>query len=145
ALKDYPSHDRKGFNLARKVHRDRPGLRIFGVTALADSITGECENWFQTVGDPITGIGVYQKDRQWVLLRHRVFKLTGQPSPVKVFIVHGHNHKIRDELGDYAKKLKWKVEVLAEGLSSGRTWIELFEKQVEQASLAWILFTSDEW
>jgi CheY-like chemotaxis protein len=145
ALQEYPKHDRTGYNLARKIHHEHPQLRIFGFTGLMEGITPECESWFRTVGDPMTGIGVYHKQSQWVLLRHRVFKLTGRPSPVKVFIAYGHDHRTMDELREYALGQGWDVEVLRESQSPNRSWIEQFEVQAGGASLAWVLFTPDEW
>lgn len=137
--------DYKGFKLAKKIRAEYPHIKIFGMTSLMDRLMPECECWFRESGDPETGIGVYHKHSQWVLLRHRIWKLTGQPSPVKVFIVHGHDLSTRDELRSYAEDLNFDVEILGEGLSQGRTWIERIEKSTNQASLAWVLFSPDEW
>ena len=90
-------------------------------------------------GEPQTGIGVYHKQRHWALLRHRVFMLTGQPSPVRVFLVHGHDDSCRDELQKFAEdELKWEVTVLGQRESHGLTWIRTVRETCWQnVSLAW--------
>lgn len=144
-LVDLPRSPQRGYSMSQKIHDEHPGLVIFAITGLMDGVTPQCKEWFRTVGDPATGIGVYHKQREWVLLRHRIFKLTNQQSPVKVFIVHGHDDKTREELRDFAQRQGWEVVVLGEQQSQGQTWIEHFERQMHEVSLAWVLFTPDEW
>jgi CheY-like chemotaxis protein len=138
-------NDKPGYVLARKIRAENRDVRVFGVTSHRESFDKDCRKWFCANGDPSEMIGVYEKDLQWVLLRHHILQVSGQETFVRTFVIHGHDHETRDQLRNYAEELGWNVEVLAEMQSHNQTWIERFEKEADQASLAWVLFTPDEW
>ncbi len=144
-LTGYSEFKPNGYALARLVREEFPDVPVFGFSNFPDEIDATGREWFQESACPSRPFGIYAKQQQWVLLRHHVRIMTGQPAPVRVFIVHGHDHGTRDELVRYVRGLKWDADVLGEGQSKSRTWIERFEKQADQAALAWVLFTADEW
>lgn len=142
-------HEPDGFALARWVREQLPAAGVYGMTGLMDKLSPTQKQWFQEAGDPVTGIGVYNKYRDWPLLRHRLLLRVGRQTQVQVFIVHGHepgaSPSTRDELAKYARGLGWRPEILQEGHWRSRTWIESIETHAASASLAWVLFTADEW
>jgi len=145
-LKGYEGFAPDGYALAQRIRRDWPRVPVFGLTQMMDDISPSCHDWFRQNGDPSGTIGVYDKSRQWVLLRHHLLKLTGQAPPVKVFIVHGHDDDTKEELRQYVTgNLGWEAKILGEVERQNGTWIELFEREARQASLAWVLLTPDEW
>ena len=74
-----------------------PSLKSLAITSRMDKVNPECKKFFKESGDPSHAVGVYDKNSEWVLLRHHVMRLTSQPTIVRVFIVHGHDHSLRDE------------------------------------------------
>jgi predicted nucleotide-binding protein len=147
-LGEFASIQPNGYGLAQLFRQERRNRPVFGLTQEIENIAKTVQNWFKTAGDPTGDIGVYNKKTQWVLLRHHILKLAGQPPRVKVFIVHGHDaSNTKDELVRFVTdNLKWPQPViLQDAKKSGKTWIDLFEEHASLSAMAWILFTPDEW
>jgi predicted nucleotide-binding protein len=68
--------------------------------------------------------------------------LPEQP-PAEVFVVHGHNDALREQVARYLEKLDIKPIVLSEQPNRGQTLIEKLE-QNSNVSLAVVLFTPDD-
>jgi CheY-like chemotaxis protein len=144
ALRGYEDLHPNGYALAARIRKGHPNLPILGMTGQPKRVTPECVEWFRDRGDPPHSGGVYDKVRQWELLRHRICKIAGTAARVRIFLVHGHDHAMRDQFCDYARSLGFEPRTLG-GLEWGNsTWIELFEQEAERATLAWILLTGDD-
>ena len=61
-----------------------------------------------------------------------------------VFIVHGHDDALKQEVARYIEKLGLNAIILAEQANQGRTIIEKFEAHAEQAGFAIVLLTPDD-
>ena len=61
-----------------------------------------------------------------------------------VFIVHGHDHKTRDDVSKFISNWGLTPTVLDEQPNKGRTIIEKFEECADKASFAIILLTPDD-
>jgi predicted nucleotide-binding protein len=62
----------------------------------------------------------------------------------KVFIVHGHDEALKQEVARFLDKLKLEAIILAEQVSQGRTIIEKFEAHAEEVAFALVLLTPDD-
>ena len=62
----------------------------------------------------------------------------------KIFIVHGHDSKIKDEVTEYLLSLGLNPIVLQDQPNLGKTIIEKLEYYVNQTSFAIIIFTKDD-
>lgn len=141
--------DHDGYGLARwlRAQPSRARLPVLGFTSDVRA-AADCDGWFRASGDPSRAVGVYDKFTQRALLRHHVLRLTGQPSPITLFLIHGHDPAFRDDAERYALQLfggDARTVVLGEQPRHGHTWIEMFEAHADGASLAWVLASPDEW
>lgn len=64
--------------------------------------------------------------------------------PSKVFVVHGHNLKIRDSVTQYLRQLGTTPIVLQDEANQGDTVIEKFERHSEDIAYAVVLMTIDD-
>lgn len=64
--------------------------------------------------------------------------------PRRVFVVHGHNHYLRDTLADILRKLKFDPVVLQDEASRSLTIIEKLERDTDKVGFAIILYTPDD-
>ena len=71
-------------------------------------------------------------------------KETTFPQSNKVFIVHGHNKALRDEVKNVLYELGLKPVVLSEQANGGKTIIEKFEENSGKVNFAIILMTADD-
>jgi predicted nucleotide-binding protein len=62
----------------------------------------------------------------------------------KVFVVHGHDERILQECARFIEKLDQQVVILREQANQGRTIIEKFEQQADEAGFAVVLLTGDD-
>ena len=62
----------------------------------------------------------------------------------KVFIVHGHNEAVKENVARFVEHLKLKPIILHEQADKGRTIIEKFEANSEDVSFAIVLLTADD-
>ncbi len=62
----------------------------------------------------------------------------------KVFIVHGHDEALKQEIARFVDKLKLEAVILAEQVNQGRTIIEKFEAHAEEVAFALVLLTPDD-
>lgn len=62
----------------------------------------------------------------------------------KVFVVHGHNERVLQECARFLEKLDQEVVILREQSNAGRTIIEKFEQQAQEAGFAVVLLTADD-
>ena len=132
-----------GHALAIHLTQLKPSPKLLGLTFDVRG-AADCIDFFRAVGDPSKEVGVYDKNTQLALLRHHVLHLVGQQANVKVFIVYGHDHKLRDQAKKYCEEtLGWTAETLDP--TNGVGWMDQFERQGNEASLAWVLATDDEW
>lgn len=67
-----------------------------------------------------------------------------RPIGKNVFIVHGHDEKLKLEVARYIERLQLTAIILAEKANQGRTIIEKFEKHAEAVDFAIILLTPDD-
>ena len=67
-----------------------------------------------------------------------------KPASDKVFIVHGHNHAIRDRLAFSLQSAGVDVTILDRETQQGRTLIEKFIAHGEDAGFAVVLLTADD-
>lgn len=66
-----------------------------------------------------------------------------EPTSRRVFVVHGHNHEIKESVARTLSKLLLEPVILWEETSSGRTNIEKFE-QSSNSAFAVVLLTADD-
>lgn len=64
--------------------------------------------------------------------------------PRRVFIVHGHNHHLRDVLADLLRKLGFEAIVLQEEANRSLTIIEKLERETRKIGFAMVLYTPDD-
>jgi Predicted nucleotide-binding protein containing TIR-like domain len=57
------------------------------------------------------------------------------PSGKKIFVVHGHNERVLQECARFLEKMDQDVVILREQSNLGRTIIEKFEQQAEEAGV----------
>ncbi len=62
----------------------------------------------------------------------------------KVFVVHGHNEAVNQEVARTIEKLGLEAVILREQPNSGKTIIEKFEKYAKDVNFAVILLTADD-
>lgn len=62
----------------------------------------------------------------------------------KVFIVHGHDDEAKTAVAKFVETLGLKPTVLDEQPSKGRTIIDKFEEQADEAGFAIVLLTPDD-
>lgn len=62
----------------------------------------------------------------------------------KVFIVHGHNNAVKQEVARFIEHLKLEPIILHEQVNRGRTIIEKFEENSSDVSFAVVLLTADD-
>lgn len=62
----------------------------------------------------------------------------------KVFVVHGHNNAVKEEVARFLEHLKLSPIILHEQVDRGRTIIEKFEANAEDVDFAVILLTADD-
>ena len=62
----------------------------------------------------------------------------------KVFIVHGHNEAVKQEVARFVEHLKLEAVILHEQVNRGRTIIEKFEANSSDANFAIVLLTADD-
>ncbi len=115
ALREYADLGPNGYALAYKIRKEiNPSIPILGISGYLRDVSEGCLEWFRKHGDPPHSAGVYDWNRQWRLVRRRIFNLVGVKSQARVFIVHGHDHATRDQLREYARRLGFEPRVLGE-------------------------------
>ncbi len=62
----------------------------------------------------------------------------------KVFVVHGRDQGIRNEVARFLEKLGLEAVILEEQADEGRTIIEKFEEEAEKVGFAVVLMTPDD-
>jgi len=62
----------------------------------------------------------------------------------KVFIVHGHNEAVKQEVARFVEHLKLEAVILHEQVNRGRTIIEKFEANSSDVNFAIVLLTADD-
>jgi predicted nucleotide-binding protein len=130
-----------GLVLARWIKRHYPKISVVGVSAIEDPMI---HNWFSTFGD-----GLFSK---WDAslggcFLAQVKKLAGlKQSPIKSFIVHGHDSDLTKDFKNFLKKFPEfdNPIVLREQPNLGRTIIEKFEALAENIEFVFVLMTPDD-
>jgi hypothetical protein len=62
----------------------------------------------------------------------------------RVFIVHGHNHRLRDEVSAHVRSLGLEPVILTDQVNRGETVIEKFEREAVGSDYAIVLLTGDD-
>lgn len=62
----------------------------------------------------------------------------------RVFLVHGHDHGVRDSVARFVEKLDLDTVILQERPNRGRTLMEKFEQEASQVGFAIVLMTPDD-
>jgi predicted nucleotide-binding protein len=70
-------------------------------------------------------------------------KAAAKPSS-KVFMVHGHDKAVREEVARFLEKLGLEVIILDEQPNQGRTILEKFEDHAQETGFAVVLLTPDD-
>lgn len=78
------------------------------------------------------------------LNRGRAFFITRRPKMSKVFIVHGHDHAVRDKIILFLHEMKLDNVVLEREVMSGEAYIAEFERLADECSYAIIIATPDD-
>ncbi|MEI7869073.1 MAG: TIR domain-containing protein [Candidatus Methylumidiphilus sp.] len=136
----WPGYD-AGLILARWIKRHYPNISVVGVSAIHDPIVS---NWFATFGDGLFNKWEASKGGMFV---EKIKQLAGlKRSPLKSFIVHGHDILIKLELKNYLQNVLGFAEpiVLHEQPNIGRTIIEKFESLAETIEFVFVLMTPDD-
>ncbi|MBX7133993.1 MAG: nucleotide-binding protein [Fimbriimonadaceae bacterium] len=75
----------------------------------------------------------------------RAAATSAPPAPsTNVFIVHGHDNALKQEVARFVEKLGLRAIILAEQANAGNTIIEKFEQHAEKAGFAIVLLTPDD-
>jgi len=64
--------------------------------------------------------------------------------PRKVFIVHGHDSSVKDELELFLSRLDFEAVVLQQDAEKGRTIIEKLSQNVSEVGFAFVIYTPDD-
>ncbi len=103
-------------------------------------------NQINSQGDNVIG----QARKQYVCPESQQFKISKKSKTFldnkKIFIVHGHDDLSRYKLKDYLQNTLHYPEpvILSDIASQGRTIIESFEEEAENAGLVFVLLTPDD-
>ena len=62
----------------------------------------------------------------------------------RIFIVHGHDLHLRDQLADVIRKLEFEPVILQEEANKGLTVIEKLERDTEKVGFSFVLYTPDD-
>jgi predicted nucleotide-binding protein len=62
----------------------------------------------------------------------------------RVFVVHGHDLHLRDQLADLLRKLEFTPVILQEEAHKGLTVIEQLERDTEKVGFSFVLYTPDD-
>jgi hypothetical protein len=68
----------------------------------------------------------------------------GEPVPAGVFVVHGHNELIREQVARMIEQEGRQAVILHEQANKGQTLIEKFERHAAEAGWAVVLLTADD-
>jgi CheY-like chemotaxis protein len=132
---------RTGLALAREVRRLLPRLPLVALTYSEDP---EVKEWFGK--DPSVAYlnKATTRPTQLPRLLRRLLKVEG--APLKVFVVHGRDHRTRSEVVGYLRDTLrlGEVIVLVEEPSLGKTVIEKFEYYAGDADFVFVLMTPDD-
>jgi hypothetical protein len=134
-----------GLTLAQFLRKEAPGLPIFGISSDPTNWRGHCHEWFESIGYPERTIGIYEKARQLSLLRFHLYESVGLEDKVSVIFVYADGNNRVGDFTELAKKFGFSVILLGDQERLNEGWMKLFEKHADQASLAWVLCTPDEW
>src|ERR1043165_838105 len=78
----------------------------------------------------------------------RVFSIIDRLSAIvysrRIFVVHGHDHHLRDTLAHILRRLAFEPVILAEEASRSLTIVEKLERDTEKVGFAMILYTADD-
>jgi len=64
--------------------------------------------------------------------------------PRRIFVVHGHDLHLRDQLADLLRKLQFEPVILQEEANKGLTVIEKLERDTERVGFSFVLYTPDD-
>ena len=69
---------------------------------------------------------------------------SNNPRVERVFVVHGHDHQLRNKVASFVTNLGKEPIILSECASGGRTIIEKFEHYAGNVDYAIVLMTADD-
>jgi CheY-like chemotaxis protein len=130
-----------GLSLAREIRKRKPGLPLVALTYSEDR---EVRDWF---GRDKSVLYLHKSRTKPAQLPRLIRRRLGLgESPLKMFIVHGRDHAVVDELRGYLRDTLGLGDpvILGEQPSLGRTWIEQLEHHVEDMDLVFVLMTPDD-
>jgi CheY-like chemotaxis protein len=114
---------------------------IFGMSVDAD-INSE---WFNIHAYPDNGIGVYNKQTQFRILKLNLFRVLNVFAKPSVFIVHGNDEKWLTEFVELAEEFGFEVKTVGtSGWGLGH-WLDLIEDLIKESDFAWVIHTPDDW
>lgn len=101
----------------------------------------ELKNLYKTMSEEITLFG-----SEIEISKAQEKKPVLKPEQIlgKVFIVHGHNDGIKNDIARFLEKLKLEAIILHERPNNGKTIIEKFEHESSDLSFALVLLTADD-
>jgi predicted nucleotide-binding protein len=105
------------------------------------SLRGICEQLEGQLSDELASVGEILNDAKVPCME--LHYSARDTFPRTVFLTHGHDHALRDEVQQFLRRLKIDVTVLENEPGQGETIIEKFER-LSQADFAIILLTPDD-
>jgi len=128
-----------GLALSRRIIRERPDVRLIGLTGLPDD---QITRWFKDHHFPLL---IKNKTTPTQLLDHVMIAEPTRPAR-KCFIIHGHDTSAVDELKSFINQEldSYAPVVLVESRGHGLTVIEKLEEYTEKAFIAFVLMTPDD-
>jgi len=136
--------DPYGLRLARTLRQINEELPLFGCSGQPKDWP-DSFGWFREFGFPSRPFGVYDKTRQFALLKHHLYQAIGLQNSVEVFIVHSVGSPWLKEFEQLAQELGFKPEVLDKQRRQNVGWMDSIESNAEAVALAWIICTPDDW
>lgn len=131
-----------GVLLARQMKRLRSETPIVGMSQAA---THEAARWFITQASGLWEKAELLGDPDSLVQRVQRVIHPQDVSSLRAFIVHGHDHQLKDELEQYLASLGiTQITILWDLPWRGRTLIEKFEQAARQTDVAFVLLTADD-
>ncbi|MDD4938465.1 MAG: nucleotide-binding protein [Candidatus Shapirobacteria bacterium] len=118
-----------------------PAEESYYMKAWSNGIT-QLKNLYNTMSEEVSIFGS-ENDTLTIKDENNIQK-PKQKNTEKVFVVHGHNNGIKNEVARYLEKLELTTVILHERPNSGKTIVEKFEDESSQTDFAVILLTADD-
>jgi hypothetical protein len=131
-----------GLRLARAIKKEWPQIPL---VCLSNIVSADAVEWFKRYG-----IGYFHKHQlassMRLFLRTIEQAVTGLKPPPSTLIVHGHADRLLGELKDYlVGELQWsEVRALKEIPSTGRTVLQKFSDEAQEADLIFMLLSPED-